>query len=615
MRAGSAWRRRRWYAAKSASIMIDTGVHLYEYPNRPGTSRLTRGGGRQAVVVLRRSRTWLKSRSRTVSDVLQLPDVRRIELGWGASVIGELAGQVTLVVYSFDKGGAPLVAAYVASRTLLSMVVTLGIAGLSSGTRTSLLLCRITGLRAALLALAALTAALSWDPAAVIALAAASSSLAGTYRPLQVAVLPWLVRTPAELTSANAVAAVLENSGALAGPLLAGGLLVFAAPPLPMVLAAGFVGLAALSLRGLVVPERPRSAAQSSAAKSVVQVARAAGHGLAELARVAPPGGVAILGFAQTFVRGALVVLIAVLAVKTLALGQSAVGWLTAAIGAGGLVGGAAATALVHITRLGRTFVAGLLLWGLPLVWLAFTPSAAVAYLALVVVGVGNAIEDVAGFTLIARCAGPHSAGRVLGATEFVFQAGLGIGAVAAPLLLHTLGVRGTLGLLGGGLTVLTVAHVRRFARFDMTMPAPGEEVGLLRRLAMFAPLPLAVIELLATDLKPHDFAPGTAAVREGEAGDLFYLIVAGSATVNVGGKPGPSLGAGDCFGEIALLRNIPRVATVVADQPMRTLALEREAFLVAIASNGMSGAAADALVDHRLLENTRANADGGSAK
>jgi MFS family permease len=593
--------------------MVDTGVYLYEYPNRPGTSRLTRGGGRQGVVVLRRSRTWLKSRSRTVRDVLQLPDVRRIELGWGASVIGELAGQVTLVVYSFDKGGAPLVAAYVASRTLLSMVVTLGIAGLSGGTRTSSLLRRITGLRAALLALAALTAALSWNPAAVIALAAASSSLAGTYRPLQVAVLPWLVRTPAELTSANAVAAVLENSGALAGPLLAGGLLIFAAPPLPMVLAAGFVGLAALSLRGLVVPERPHSAAQSSAAKSVVQVARAAGHGLAELTRVVPPGGVAILGFAQTFVRGALVVLIAVLAVKTLALGQSAVGWLTAAIGAGGLVGGAAATALVHITRLGRTFVAGLLLWGLPLVWLAFTPSAAVAYLALVVVGVGNAIEDVAGFTLIARCAGPHSAGRVLGATEFVFQAGLGIGAVAAPLLLHTLGVRGTLGLLGGGLTVLTVAHVRRFARFDMTMPAPGEEVGLLRRLAMFASLPLAVIELLATDLKPHDFAPGTAAVREGEAGDLFYLIVAGSATVNVGGKPGPSLGAGDCFGEIALLRNIPRVATVVADQPMRTLALEREAFLVAIASNGMSGAAADALVDQRLLENTRANADGGS--
>jgi MFS family permease len=547
-----------------------------------------------------------RGRSRTVRNLLRLPDVRRIELGWGASVIGELAGQVTLVVYSFGQGGAALVAAYVASRTLLSMAATLGIAGVSSRVRTGLLLRRITALRAVLLALAALTAALHGAPGAVIALAAASSSLAGTYRPLQAAILPWLVRTPAELTSANAVAAVLENSGALAGPLLAGGLLVFAAPPLPMALAAVFVGLAALSLRRLAVPDGPRPAAKGAA-----RVARDAADGLTGLARVAPPGGAAILAFAQTFVRGALVVLIAVLAVKTLALGQSAVGWLTAAIGAGGLVGGAAATTFVRVTRLGRAFVAGLLLWGLPLVWIALNPSAAVAYLALVVVGVGNAVEDVGLFTLIARCASPRSGGRVLGATEFVCQAGLGAGAVAAPLLLHALGVRGTLGLLGGGLAVLALAHVRRFVRLDLAMPAPGQEVELLRKLGMFTPLPLAVIELLATDLRPHEFPAGTAAVREGEVGDLFYLIVAGSATVNVGGEPGPSLGPGDCFGEIALLRDIPRVATVVADQPLHTLALEREAFLVAIASNSLSSAAADALVDQRMMENSPADPDG----
>jgi hypothetical protein len=109
-------------------------------------------------------------------------------------------------------------------------------------------------LPATLLALAALTAGLHGAPAAVTALAAASSSLAGTYRPLQVAILPWLVHTPAELTSSNALAAVLENSGALAGPVLAGGVLVLAAVPLSMALAAGFLGLAALSLRGLARP-------------------------------------------------------------------------------------------------------------------------------------------------------------------------------------------------------------------------------------------------------------------------------------------------------------------------------------------------------------------------
>jgi hypothetical protein len=258
--------------------------------------------------------------------------VRRIELGWGASVIGELAGQVTLVVYAFDAGGAVLVAAYIASRTVLSMAVTLGITGVSGRIQPDMLLRRLTWLRAVLLALAALTASLHGAHAAVIGLAAASSSLAGTYRPLQVAILPWLVRTPAELTSSNALAAILENSGALAGPLLAGGVLVLAAAPASMALAAGFLGLAAVSLHGLAVPDRPRSAVMDAA-----RVARDVADGLTELSRIAAPGGVAILAFAQTFVRSALVVLIPVLALDTLALSQSAVGWLTAAIGAGGL--------------------------------------------------------------------------------------------------------------------------------------------------------------------------------------------------------------------------------------------------------------------------------------
>ena len=529
-------------------------------------------------------------------EVLRLPDVRRIELGWGASVVGELAGQVTLVVYSFGAGGAVLVAAYVASRTLVSMVVTLGIAGVSARVRPGVLLRRITWLRAVLLALAALTAALHAAPVAVIALAAASSSLSGTYRPLQVTILPWLVRTPAELTSSNAIAAIMENAGSLAGPLLAGGLLLVAHPQLPMALAAGFLALAALSLVRLAVPEIPRPAARGSA-----QVARDAARGLAELSRLAPPAGVVILGFAQTFVRGALVVLIAVLAVKTLLLGQPAVGWLTAAIGAGGLVGGFAATRVVRVTRLGRTFVAALVLWGLPLVWLAATPGAVVAYLALVVVGIGNAIEDVSGFTLIARSASPRSGGRVLGAAEFAFQAGLGAGSVAAPALLHALGVRGTLALLGGGLAVLALAYFRRFARLDAAMPVPGPELELLRRQAMFAPLPLAVIELVATELVPREFPTGAAAICEGDAGDLFYLIVEGSAAVSVRGEPRPPLGPGDPFGEIALLHNIPRTATVVADEPLRTLTLDREAFLIAVTANSVSRAAADCLASQRL--------------
>jgi len=148
-------------------------------------------------------------------------------------------------------------------------------------------------------------------------------------------------------------------------------------------------------------------------------------RGLAEFLRMAPPGGVAILAFAQTLLRGALVVLIAVLAVHVLGLDGSAVGWLTAAFGAGGLVGGALAAGAVRVTRLGRSFIAGMLLWGLPRTFLALTSAAATAYLALAVVGIGNAVVDVAAFTLVTRLAGPRTAGKVLGALEFVALAGL----------------------------------------------------------------------------------------------------------------------------------------------------------------------------------------------
>jgi len=542
----------------------------------------------------------------TVRDALQLPDMRRIELGYGMSITGELAGTVALVVYALGVGGAALVAGYAACRTLAGMGVALVLTGLTSRLRRDRLLRWMTGVRVVLLAAAALLAAFGQPPAAVIAAGAASSSLAGTYRPLQAAVLPWLVRTPAELAASNAVTAVMENSGALAGPLVAGGLLAVAAPAAAMAAAAGCLAAATVSLLRLTVPDTPRLAGRGAA-----HVARDVTSGLAEFLRMAPPGGVAILAFAQTLLRGALVVLIAVLAVHVLALGGSAVGWLTAAFGAGGLAGGAVAAGAVRVTRLGRSFIAGLLLWGLPLVFLALTPAAALAYLALLVVGIGNAVVDVAAFTMVTRLAGPRTAGKVLGALEFVALAGLTAGSILTPQLLHVLGVRGTLALLGGGLAGLALAHAVRFRRLDRAMPAPGPEVGLLRSLPMFAPLPLAVIDLLAAELEPRQFPAGAVVMREGEAGDRFHLIVDGSAAVSVQGAPRPSLHRGDCFGEIALLRDIPRTATVTAEQPLRTLALGREDFLTAVTGNSASKAAADTLTAQRLSTDAPDRSDG----
>ena len=545
----------------------------------------------------------------TVREALQLPGMRRIELAYGLSITGELAGTVALVVYAVSAGGAALVAAYAACRTVAGMAVALVLTGLTSRLRRDQLLRWSTGVRAVVLAAAALLAAFGQAPAAVIAAGAAGSALAGTYRPLQAAVLPWLVRTPAELAASNAVTAGMENSGALAGPLLAGGLLAVAAPAAAMAAAAGCLAVATVSLLRLTVPATPKVRARGAA-----PVVRDVTGGLAEFARMAPPGGVAILAFAQTLLRGALVVLIAVLAVHVLGLGGSAVGWLTAAFGAGGLVGGALAAGAVRVTRLGRSFIAGMLLWGLPLAFLAVTPTAAVAYLALVVVGVGNAVVDVAGFTLVTRLAGPGTAGKTLGALEFVALAGLATGSILTPPLLHVFGVRGTLALLGSGLAGLALAHAVRFARLDRAMPAAGTEAGLIRNLPMFAPLPLAVTDLLAAEIQPRRFPAGAVVIREGEAGDHFYLIVDGAAAVSVHGAPRPSLQRGDCFGEIALLCDIPRTATITAERPLRTLALGREQFLTAVTGNSTSKTAADALATQRLSTDRPDRNDGSAS-
>jgi hypothetical protein len=538
----------------------------------------------------------LADRRATFRDALRSPDVRRIELGWGFSVVGESASTVALVVFAYAEGGAALIAVYGLFRMLAGVTVALAIAGIGDRIRSEVLLRGATALKAILLTLATVTAAVDGPALGVVGLAAASSGLEGAYRPLQAATLPWLVRTPAELTAANVVASMMESTGALIGPVLAGVLLALADPTASIALAAAFFGFAWLSLLRLTV-ESHRPASKST------RVLHDMVTGVKAFVQLAPPGGVAILVVAQTFVRGAVTVLIAVLAVDVLVLGEQAVGWLNAALGAGGLVGGVVAAATIRVTRLGRSFIAGVLLWGLPLVLLSLVMEPAVAYLAFIAIGIGNAVEDVGAFTLLTRLLSPRMTARVLGVLELAALGGIGLGSVAAPSLLDAFDMRGTLALLGLGLTGLTIALARRFARIDRTMPQPGQEVDLLRGLPMFAPLPLAVIELLSTELRPHRFSPGTAVMREGDPGEEFHVIASGSASVTVRNSPRPPLGPGDCFGEIALLRDVPRTATIIAAEELHTLALRREEFLAAIAASARSGVAAESLVTRRLSQ------------
>ena len=127
------------------------------------------------------------------------------------------------------------------------------------------------------------------------------------------------------------------------------------------------------------------------------------------------------------------------------------------------------------------------------------------------------------------------------------------------------------------------------------------EAVEILRSVTIFAPLELAALERLALALVPVECNAGDTLVAEGGHGDRYYVIRQGTFEVTVAGEPMRQLGPGEGFGEIALLRDVPRTATVAALTQGRLYTLDREHFLDAVQGSPSSAAAADTLIDMRL--------------
>ena len=275
-------------------------------------------------------------------------------------------------------------------------------------------------------------------------------------------------------------------------------------------------------------------------------------------------------------------------------LGASGVGLLNSSLGVGGIVGGVAAAMLVARSKLGTDLGVGLLLWGVPLLLVGVWPDAWVAFVAFALVGVGNTIVDVAGDTLLQRAVPDAVLARAFAAMESVTLVAVALGSVAAPVLIDLIGDRATLIVVGALLPVAALLAWRPLAALNRVAAPP--ELELLSRVPLFAPLPPATLEYLAEKVAKRRVPAGEPVFRAGEHGDRFYVIVDG--TVEVSPKDGqPSeLGAGDFFGEIALLRDVPRTADVVAKTDVELLELQRDDFVSAVAGprRGVEGGGLD---------------------
>jgi hypothetical protein len=190
---------------------------------------------------------------------------------------------------------------------------------------------------------------------------------------------------------------------------------------------------------------------------------------------------------------------------------------------------------------------------------------------------------------------------RVFGVLQTVFVATIGLGAIVAPLLVAWIGARGALIATGALLPTLSILLWARLRALDGVGMVPEQSLELLRNLPLFRPLPGPILEELASNLVVVTAGAGEQVIREGDSGDRFYVISAGEVDVSSDGKPVATLGPGDYFGEIALLRDVPRTATVEAKTDTRLYALERDEFLSAVTGHPESAEAADAVVASRL--------------
>jgi MFS family permease len=540
----------------------------------------------------------LRESASAFAAVVRNRNLRLLQFGWGASILCGYAYTVAISVYAYEAGGAAAVGLISLLRMVPAALVS-PFAGLLADRypRERVLVASVTT-RTVLLVGTTVAVFSHSNEWVVYGLAIAGTLSQTPLRSAVGALTPALCSSPGELTAANAVTSTSESIGSFIGPALAGLLLAVTSIGVVFSFTTGLMAACALFMALVRVPEKAAPKAElepSTIVSESLAGFRAIGHEPSLRVLVA-------LFTAQTFVAGAVGVFIVVLSIQTLGLGNAGVGYLNSAFGVGALIGGVVAFGLTGAKRLSPSFLVGIVLWGAPLAVLTLSTSTALALLMFGVMGVGNSLVDVAGFTLVQRAVPDNVLARVFGVIVMLWLLSVGVGAAVTPKLINWLGLTHTLLVAGLGLVALVVVLASRVIAIDKSAHAPDtDELRLLGRVPIFAPLAGATLEHLVGRLVPVAVEPGTEIVKQGDHGDRFYVVAEGELEVTADGQPVSSLETGDYFGEIALLRDMPRTASVTAKTRTVLYALDRDDFLAAVTGYAASAEAAERVVSARL--------------
>jgi MFS family permease len=530
-------------------------------------------------------------------DVYANRDIRNVQLGFAGSVTGMYAYTIAVAVFAYEHGGVTAVGVFAFVRLGAAAVVAPVAASLSDRYRREHVMLASDLLRVATVGTsAAVTAA--HGPAAIVYVVATVTTIVGTvFRPAAAAMLPTLARTPEELTAANVSASTIDSVASFVGPAI-GAVLLTAGGPATVF---AFTTLTFIWSSSCVVRiHAPAPAPEEITARPETDRREELLAGVRAIRR--EPRLRLLIGLygAQTFVAGALGVLLVVTAFRLLSIGSSGVGILEAASGVGSIVGAGVMLVLVGRNKLARDLATGLVLWGAPLILVGLVPNIAVALLAWGIVGLGNSFVDIAAITLIQRAAPVAVAARVFGVLESAAVGGIALGSLLAPILVGVAGPRLALVITGAILPALVLGTWRQLRRIDEAAGVDGEIIGALRGVPFLAPLPLATLEFLGARVARVELATGSVLFHRGEEGDRFYILTSGTLAIGLpeGVKREDAPGY---VGEIALLRDVPRTATVEAETACELWALERADFLAVVSGNAGSTGVAQDVVAGRL--------------
>jgi MFS family permease len=542
--------------------------------------------------------TRLRESASAFAAVFRNPNLRWLELAWATSILSHFAYLIAVSVYAYEAGGAEAVGLVFLIRLIPAALISpfAGLLGDHYRRDRVLLLTQIV--RVILVGAAAIGVFVDASSAVIYALAVAATIATTPVRSSQAALTPSLARSPSELTAANAVASGVESIAFFVGPALAGLLLAVASTEAVFLLVALVLALSAgfISLIRVDEAQQPKG---EIAASTILSEAFA---GFTAIGRNRSLRYMMGLLTAQTAVAGAVQVFIVVGAIELLDLGTAGVGYLNSAMGVGSVIGSVGALSLTGVRRLSPAFMLGALFMGIAVIGVGIWPEVAVALIMFGLFGLSSSVLDVAGLTIVQRAVPDEVLARVFGVIQMLWLSSMGIGAAIAPWLADWLGLDGAMIATGAFLAVLVGLSWIPVARIDAAAPPPEiSELRVLASVPFFAPLPGGSIEHLAARLVPLRVDAGTVIVGEGDAGDRFYILAQGELEVSQYGRTISELDGGGYFGEIALLRDVPRTATVTARTDAVLYGLDRDDFLAAVTGHPQSAEAAETVMSARL--------------